>query len=283
MSVTSQTMTESTTFPVPWQTPFDDGEPFLHDPMHMPFAITPLTRAMMAEATGTGMTAAAAEAGIPITSYDTRERNYYHFTRIALVVPSSEEEAREIGARAEAVGQREVARQMERWHGEHLPRLQQLNARLAELAAQDAAEFDALAALDEAKANVTEAWTIHFRLAFPMLLSMQIFDEFYADLFGGNEADGHALLVGGVSESVKAGFGISDLAVLAREQGLEPMFLATPPDALVPALEGTQAGQTFLAALQDYLAAYGLRQDLFDLATPTWQEDPGFALAAVRA
>ena len=283
MSATSQTMTESTTFPVPWETPFDDGEPFLHDPMHMPFAITPLTRAMMAEATGTGMTAAAAEAGIPITSYDTRERNYYHFTRIALVVPSSEEEAREIGARAEAVGQREVARQMERWHGEHLPRLQQLNARLAELAAQDAAEFDALAALDEAKANVTEAWTIHFRLAFPMLLSMQIFDEFYADLFGGNEADGHALLVGGVSESVKAGFGISDLAVLAREQGLEPMFLATPPDALVPALEGTQAGRTFLEALRDYLAAHGLRQDLFDLATPTWQEDPGFALAAVRA
>ena len=52
-----------------------------------------------------------------------------------------------------------------------------------------------------------------------VLLSMQIFDEFYADLFGGNEADGHALLVGAVSESVKAGFGISDLAVLARERG----------------------------------------------------------------
>ncbi len=283
MQTASKTMTEGATFPVPWDIPFDDGEPFMHDPMHMPFAITPLTDSMLAEASGMGMTVAAAEAGIPITAYDSRERNYFHFTRIAPVVPASEEEAREIGEVAEAAGQREVARQMERWHGEHLPRLQELNARLAELPGSATSDIGVLAALDEAKAMTCEAWLIHFRLAFPMLLSMQLFDEFYADLFGGAEADGHALLVGGVTASVKAGFGISDLAILAREQGLESMVLATPADALVPALEGTEAGRTFLTALRAYLAEYGLRQDLFDLATPTWQEDPSFALAAVRA
>lgn len=184
---------------------------------------------------------------------------------------------------AEASGKREVARQMERWHGEHLPRMQELNARLAELPAPGASDIEILAALEEARAIANEAWTIHFRLAIPMLLSMQLFDEFYADLFGGTEADGHALLVGAVSESVKAGFGISDLAIMAREGGLENVFLATPASVLVPALKGTEAGRAFLLALRDYLDEYGLRQDLFDLATPTWQEDPSFALAAVRA
>jgi pyruvate,water dikinase len=283
MQTVSQITTETIPFPVPWDIPFDDGEPFMHDPMHMPFAITPLTESMMAEAASTGMTTAAAEAGIPIAAYESRERNYYHFTRIAPVIPTSDEEAREIAEVAEAAGKREVARQMERWHSEHLPRIQELNARLAELPGPDTSDIGILAALEEAKAIATEAWTIHFRLALPMLLSMQLFDEFYADLFGGNEADGHALLVGAVTASVKAGFGISDLAILAREGGLEPLFLATPVSALMPALEGTEAGRTFLMALRDYLADYGLRQDLFDLATPTWQEDPSFALAAVRA
>jgi pyruvate,water dikinase len=271
------------TFPEPWETPFDDGEPFMHDPMHNPFAIAPLSASLMAEATGYGMSRAAAEAGIPIASFDTRQRNFFHFTRIVPVIPASEEEAREIGARVEETSKQEVARQMERWHGEHLPRLRELEARLAELPGENASDAEILAALDETKAIVTEAWTIHFRLAFPMLLSMQLFDEFYADLFGGTDADGHALLVGAVSASVRAGFGISDLAALARESGLEPLFLGTPANAVIPALEGTEAGRTFLMALRDYLDAYGLRQDLFDLATPTWQEDPSFALSAVRA
>ena len=283
MHATTQSKTDTITFPVPWDIPFDDGEPFMHDPMHMPFAVTPLTGSMMAEASGTGMTVAAAETGIPIAAYDTRERNYYHFTRIAPVIPTSEEHAREIGEVAEAAGKREVGRQMERWHGEHLPRLQELNARLATLLTTDASDSEILAALDEAKAIAIEVWTIHFRLAIPMLLSMQLFDEFYADLFGGTDADGHALLVGGVSESVKAGFGISDLAAIAREQGVTQEIIATPAEALLPALERSEAGRAFLAALRDYLAEYGLRQDLFDLAIPTWQEDPSFALATVRA
>lgn len=282
MSAISSTRT-AVTFPEPWDVPFDDGEPFMHDPMHMPFAISPLTESMMAEASGLGMTVAAAEAGIPIAAYEARQRNYFHFTRFVPVIPASEEDARQMAEAAEASGKREVARQMERWHGEHLPRMQGLNARLAELPAPGASDIEILAALEEARAIANEAWTIHFRLAIPMLLSMQLFDEFYADLFGGTEADGHALLVGAVSESVKAGFGISDLAIMAREGGLENVFLATPASVLVPALKGTEAGRAFLLALRDYLDEYGLRQDLFDLATPTWQEDPSFALAAVRA
>jgi phosphohistidine swiveling domain-containing protein len=271
------------TFPEPWDLPFDDGEPFMFDPMHSPLPITPMSADLMGTASGVGMKTAAAEMQLPIAGYDTRARNYFHFTRFTPVIHASEDEARQMAESAEANGKREMGRMMERWLGEHLPRLRELESRLAELVPPGASNAEILAALDEAQAIASEAWTIHFRVAMPMLLSMQVFDEFYADLFGGTDADGHALLVGAVSESVKAGFGLSDLAILAREAGLKTLFLATPPDAIVPALEGTEAGRTFLLALQDYLAEYGLRQDLFDLATPTWQEDPSFALATIRS
>ena len=282
MSAISPTMTNAT-FPEPWEPPFDDGDPFMFDPMHSPLPLTPLTSDLMGSATGVGMTAAAAELQMPIAGYDTRARNYFHFTRFTPVTFASEDEARQRVELAEENGKREMGRLMERWHGEHLPRLRELERRLTELVPPDASGPEIMAALDEAHAIMGEAWTIHFRIAMPMLLSMQVFDEFYADLFGGTDADGHALLVGAVSESVKAGFGISDLAILAREAGLESTFLATPPEAIVPALEATDAGRTFMGALRDYLADYGLRQDLFDLSTPTWREDPSFALAAIRA
>lgn len=270
-------------FPEPWEAPFDDGEPFMFDPMHSPLPITPLTADIIGAASSTGMRNAAREMHLPIAGYDTRARNYFHFTRFTPVVPASEDDARQMAERAEAASQRELGRMMERWHGEHLPRLRELEARLGELSPPGASDAEVLAAIDEAQAIASEAWTIHFRIAMPMLLSMQLFDEFYADLFGGTDADGHALLVGAVSESVKAGFGISDLAAIAREHGLAQEIIATPPDAVVRALAGTEAGRTFLMALEEYLASYGLRQDLFALDVPTWQEDPSVALAAIRA
>lgn len=282
MSTISPTATELT-FPQPWEPPFDDGEPFMFDPMHSPLPITPLTADIIGAASTAGMGAAAREMHLPLSGYDTRERNYFHFTRFTPIVPASEDDARRMAEQAEAAGQRELGRMMERWHGEYLPRLRELEARLGELPPPGASDAEVLAALDEAQAIASEAWTIHFRIAMPMLLSMQLFDEFYADLFGGTDADGHALLVGAVSASVKAGFGISDLAAMAREQGLAQEIIATPSDAIVRALEGTESGRAFLIALQSYLAEYGLRQDLFDLATLTWQEDPAFALAAIRA
>jgi pyruvate,water dikinase len=48
------------------------------------------------------------------------------------------------------------------------------------------------------------------------------------------------------------------------------------------ALEKTDAGREFIAALRSYLDDYGLRTDMFDLHTPTWQEDPSFAFSSVR-
>lgn len=271
-----------TTFPEAWDEPFDDGAPFMFDPMHTPHPLTPLTQTALGSATGYGLTTAAREARLPIQGYEVRHRNYFHYTRFTPTPPPPAEEAEALGREIEAASRTEVERMMERWHGEHLPRVTALHQQMRALDPSGATSGDLLQMIDEAQAIARELWTIHFRVGLPMLLAMQLFDELYADLFGGSDADAHALLVGGISGSVRAGFGLSDLAIAARERGLAPLILETPVEQIVPALRANPAGAAFLDALTSYLEEYGLRQDLFELATPTWQEDPSFALAALR-
>lgn len=268
-------------FPVSWDEPFDDGPAFMFDAMHMPHPITPLSHAA-ANATNQGFTAVMNELALPILAYEGRRRNGYRFNRTVVKEPASEAEARAMGEAAEATARREIGLMIERWHGEHLPRIQALLQRLQSLDVADASSSEVGAKLDEAIAITAELWTIHFRIAFPMLLSMQLFDEFYLDLFGGTDADAHALLLGAVSSSVEAGFGLADLATSARDVGLEGVFRDTEIDRLLPALEASEQGRAFLTELRAYLDTYGLRQDLFELATPTWREDPSFALASIR-
>jgi phosphohistidine swiveling domain-containing protein len=270
------------TFPESWDEPFDDGNAFMFDPMHTPFPLTPLTQTALGQATAAGFTAAAGEFQMSMREFQIRHRNHYHYTRVVMHPPASEEDARQMAAAAEASTRTEIGRMMERWHSEHLPRITLLLQRMHALDVQGATNAELLEMLDEVDAITRELWTIHFRVGLPMLLGMQLYDELYADLFGGSDADAHALLVGGVSESVKAGFGLSDLAITARESGLEDLFRQTPVESLRSALQAQDDGRAFLDQLATFLEDYGLRQDLFELATPTWQEDPSFALAAVR-
>jgi pyruvate,water dikinase len=277
-----ESATQAATFPASWDEPFDDGAAFFFDSMHNPHPMTPLTLSVDGPATAAGFEIAAREQQTPIREFQMRNRNYYSYTRVVLAQPANENEARALAEAAEATARQEIGRLMERWHGEHLPRIKALHRRLRDLDVAVAADDEIPALMAKASTILKEIWTIHFRVAFPMLLAIQLFDEYYADLFGGTTADAHALLVGGVSESVKAGFGLADLAIVARELGLETLFRETDPDALLPALETSAAGRTFLPRLRAYLEEYGLRQDLFEMATPTWQEDPSFALASVR-
>ena len=276
------TVQQAPAFPAEWDAPFDDGEAFHFDPMHNPFPVSPLTQSTHAPASRIGWAAAAREQKTPIRESEVRFRNHYEYGRIVLHQPATEEEARQMAETAESVAKMEIGRLLERWNSEHLPRLTALHARLESLDVQGVSGGELAALLDEAEAIHEEEWTIHFRIALPMLLAMQLYDELYSELFEGTEADAHALLVGVASESVKAGFGLSDLAREARELGLADLMRETPTNGLLPALEECSAGRAFLARLRSYLDQYGLRQDLFDLATPTWQEDPSFALANIR-
>ena len=268
-------------FPTDWTTIRVEGAPYTHDPMHFPFPVSPLM-ASTSDAFARGYTAAANEYTLPIQEFQIWHANHYRFERILPMVPATEAEAAEQGALLETTMRREIERMIDRWFGEHRPRIVALQERLRELRPRGTSPREVLAMLDEAASIHRELWTIHFRIAFPMLLAMQLYREFHADVFGESGMDAENLMRGSVSESIAAGFGLADLARRARELGIADIVLTTPDDSLMAALAATEPGATFLHELDTYLEDYGLRQDLFDFMMPTWQEDPSFALSSVR-
>jgi pyruvate,water dikinase len=276
------TVSPTATFPQPWTTDGNPDATYFLDAMHHPFPATPLEQTITGSG-NVGFVTALREYGVAVERFDFMFRNFFRFGRMVIAEPASPEEAQRQGELIEATVQREIARLIERWYGEHLPAIQELIGHMAGLDPRGLPGDEVVAMLEDLQATSGRLWTIHFRIAPIMLASMQLFDEFYADLFAESEADGHALLVGAVSSSVEAGFRLADLGDRARTLGLEAVFRATPADALLPALEASGAGRTLLAELAAYLDDYGLRQDLFALATPTWREDPAIPLANIRA
>ncbi|MEZ4507519.1 MAG: hypothetical protein R2848_17115 [Thermomicrobiales bacterium] len=262
--------------------PADQNRTFTRDPMHFPFPVCPLFQSVHPTVFPPGYLAAAREMNLPIADFQFRYRNNYQYEGITPIIPRSVEEAQLQDQRAEAAIHRELGRMTQRWHDEHLPRLRQLLAELTEIRALDPA-----APLDPTRIDILldrfiETWTIHFRIVFPMLIGIQLFEEFVADV-AGPDADAHAMLVGVYSESVAAGIGITDLAARARELGLASLMLETPPDQLENRLRETEHGKELQRQIAAFLATYGLTQGLFDFMDPTWLEDPTPLYATMRA
>ena len=143
---------------------------------------------------------------------------------------------------------------------------------------------DIVSMLGEFEELRAELWTIHFRTVLPMMLAMQLYDEFYADLFGGTEADAHALLVGRLTRSVAAGIGLSDLAGVGthdRAGSAHHQTLRWTRSSSSSACR--RSGRAFLDELDSYLDTFGYRSDLFDTMTPTWRENPMIPLSTVRS
>jgi pyruvate,water dikinase len=248
---------------------------FVLDAMHFPYPLTPLSLDVYATAWADGVTTGLRELGLPVRRWHVIGRNHYRFDWQEMA------EITDDGA-IEATLRREMSDLLRRWDVDHLPAIQADLDKLERLTSQVATAQDIPALIDEALATYRDLWRIHFLIAIPMITAMQVFDEFYVDLFGGTLEEGHPLLAGQLNESVKASFGLSDLASMARELGVDGTILDHETDESLAALADSSAGQALLAALESYLDTYGLRQDLFDLATPTWRERPDYALMNVR-
>jgi pyruvate,water dikinase len=70
----------------------------------------------------------------------------------------------------------------------------------------------------------------------------------------------------------------------ALDLGLEGLFSTTDDDeALLAALGGTAAGQTWLTEYDDFLKVYGWRcERMLEWASPTWLEKPSLGIPSIR-
>jgi pyruvate,water dikinase len=172
----------------------------------------------------------------------------------------------------------------ERWRGEYLPEIQEYLKGWDRFDLRGASISQLLAHLDETVAHFRRLWEIHFTIAFPMMISMSVFEEFYRDLFGSDGAfDAYRLLQGLDNKTVETGRVLWRLSRKALEMPQVRKVLEENAAAdVVPALEASAQGREFLAELGAYLDEYGQRGDLWGVSYPTWAEEPTPAIEMLK-
>jgi hypothetical protein len=262
--------------------PADQQATFTNDPMHFPFAVSPLFQSVHVTTFPVGYMIAVRALNIPIQDFQVRHRNNFQFERTVPIPFSSEEEGQQAAHLAQETFQAEFARMGDRWETEHLPRILAIQEELRGIAATDRDDAITPATVDRLRDLLIETWGIHFQIAMPSLIALQIFDEFAAEVFG-ESLDPHTLVSGVATRTTDAGAALSDLAAAAQSLGVAGILLENEPSTARERLENSDAGRQFLAQFDDFLQEYGLRQQIYDLITPTWQEHVDIPLNAVRA
>jgi phosphohistidine swiveling domain-containing protein len=260
-------------FPVVWEQPDDEQRFWEQDRMHFPDPITLLDDAMMRIVYVHGFNRAAEYYGLPIRGH-ARRIGAYHYSSMAPNVPPEQMEAQ--GRIAEERINPAVAGLGELWERAWLPEIQQHIAALRAFDLERASIPELVAHLGDTEQRIARLWEIHFLLAFPMLLALSLFDDFYRDLFGDEDAfQAYRLLQGFENktlESNQAMWALSRRAV--ADPTVRQVFGTLAVGEIVPALQESGPGRAFLAELRTFLEEYGRRGDTWGLRPPGWIEAP---------
>ncbi|MGE3268086.1 MAG: PEP-utilizing enzyme [Chloroflexota bacterium] len=280
-AATQAAPTAAAPFPVVWEHPDDARGFWQQDRMHFPEPTTRLDHDFVRVLYEHGFNTAAARYQLPIRAA-ARRINAYHYSAMAPNIPP--EQMEEQGKLAEAEVTPIIDQLGDLWEQEWLPELKQYLAtwRAYDLAGADAPQL--LAHLEWTLERLHRIWEIHFLIAFPMLLSISMFDDFYRDLFGDEDAfQAYRLLQGFDNKTLESNrelWGLSRKAVAAPE--VRAAFETLPIQEVIPALEQSAAGQEFLGHLHTFLSEYGRRGDSWGLRRPGWIEDPSSVLRNLK-
>ena len=269
---------QSDAFPVEWDDPADAERSWRFDPMHAPDVTTPLSFDLYYEPFVSGF-----GRGTPRTTR-LRQANYY-------VYLSSEQQSSPGDAPPETPPPDEMLADLAsagaRWRNEILPEV------LGYIEYYRNTDFDAMsgaelaAELDKLRATRTRHGQLHHLAVMPWMLATNLLVETYHELTGGDDISAVRLVQGYGNKSVEAGHELWRLSKRAASvpSVRDRLLTATSESAvrLLNELEGEPEARPFLDALSSYLDDYGWRSDLFELAQPTWAEDPTTPLWQLRA
>lgn len=126
-------------------------------------------------------------------------------------------------------------------------------------------------------------WTVHGYINF-VTIAASWFADFYHETFVPDDpTEPYLLLQGFPTRSLDAGHGLWQLSRrITQNPILRRIFEGHEPAALLAQLERVDAGRAFLHALHRYLDEFGWRSDAFELADPTWRENPAIPLRTLQ-
>jgi phosphohistidine swiveling domain-containing protein len=137
--------------------------------------------------------------------------------------------------------------------------------------------------LDEMLRDHRERWTVHGYINF-VTISASWFADFYNETLAPEDpTEPYLMLQGFPTRSLDAGRGLWGLSrSITNSPALQRLFEEREPSELVAHLERWDVGRDFLRELRAYLDEFGWRSDAFELADPTWRENPTIPLNTLQ-
>ena len=199
-------------------------------------------------------------------------------------LPLSEEELEDLGKHFEQHLSQGMAEQGQRWEQEYLPEIQSILAEWQRFDLAGASDAQLLEHWDATLLRFARISFIHFKIAMPMLLSVGLFQEIYADLFGaGNSLEGLRLLQGTPTTTTRMGTELWRLSRAAIGSSAVRAIIEEQAAAdVVPALERDPACAEFLAEFRGFLDQYGHRSETWGISYSSWIEEPAPAVKSLK-
>jgi phosphohistidine swiveling domain-containing protein len=262
-------------FPVRWERPEDALIFWTRDIMHYSGQMTPLDGSFLRRFADHGFNDAMERVGGPIRAQMRRFNTYYYQAYVP--VTTDPEELAAIGARLEPKISAAMGSFGDDWRNEFLPEIKRYVADWETFDLRGATLPELIAHFETSIARTDRLMFIHFMVGMPMLMGMSLFDEFYRDLFGADDAFGAFKLQQGFSnktiEANNAAWWLSRLAFASK--AVRRVFETEAAAGVLAALDKSAEGRAFRTHLDAYLQEYGKRGNTwFLLAETPWIEDP---------
>jgi rifampicin phosphotransferase len=240
---------------------------------HFPRPATPLTQEILYRAVTEGFSGAMDKWGCPFGA-QCRAINYYGFFTIKPFDVGSETRQQRLNRYRKTLGD-VLPRMGEIWEQEWLPAIRPglEKGRTADYTVLS--NEDLLNALDEMLRDFRQRWTIHGWVNFSTI-SSSWFADLYNDTFEPEDpTEPYLLLQGFPTRSLDTGRGLWRLSrLIINSPALKRLFEEQEPSQLDAQLERSEEGRPFLGEFRAYLDEFGWRSDAFELADPTWRENP---------
>ena len=260
---------------------FDSGIFWFRDDLHQPYPISPMGMTTIQKHHAWGYHVAADQTSLPPSkgAYVKihKGRVYLGFTLI--------EDPEEVARRAEAFGEL-ITHCKDHWDEYYRKYIDEIVANIDALDLDKADSLSTPALLEHLRKSEEmnrRAWEIHFILMYPADGLYLEFED-YCKGFGLEEKDFVTMLKGFDSMPAKTDEELWKLAQGVKEAGFDKIFVDTPVDSLIQALEGTAEGKRWLEQFDQFLDIYGHRISAahLDVLFPTWKEEPTPVLETIK-
>lgn len=268
----------TTAAPTEFEIPPDVTGFWQWDKMHCPRPQTPLTQEFVLPGWARGFTRAMDEWSSPF-GVQHKMINYYFYLNAMPLGDGSEERKAKYKETIDKI----VPRVGELWRDEWLPSILPGLEKARTLDYGAMSDQQLLDVLGELYDDMEYRCVIHGRINY-MTAAASLYADFYNDNFSPEDpTEPYQTLQGFVTKSVEAGNGLWHLSRVVRASAtLRSLFETVQPAELIAQLEKSSEGQSFLTELRTYLDEYGWRSDIFELAEPSWRENPEIPLNAIQ-